>query len=162
VYFAVFAPGTTSCVYKVSVEGGDRVEVRCDATLPMVSSDGGTLYYSPRRAEHSNEVFKASPPEGEGVRVQGYAASRIPWYPTGNTLSPDDRWIAMPLKDGTTTNVWTMPTDGSPMRQVTDFGRRAILIARSVSWSSDSRFVYVALAEMDADIVALEGIGSDF
>ena len=45
------------------------------------------------------------------------------------------------------------------MRQITDFGRRAILIARTVSWSSDSRSVYAAVAEMDADIVLLEGIG---
>ena len=45
------------------------------------------------------------------------------------------------------------------MRQIADFGQRTILIARSVSWSSDSRSVYAAVAEMDADIVLLEGIG---
>jgi hypothetical protein len=53
---------------------------------------------------------------------------------------------------------WAMPTDGGPMRQITDFGRRAILIARTAYWSSDSRSVYAAVAEMDADIVLLEGI----
>ena len=77
----------------------------------------------------------------------------------GLTLSPDDRWLAVPLKDGATTNIWAMPTDGGPMRQIADFGQRTILIARSVSWSSDSRSVYAAVAEMDADIVLLEGIG---
>ena len=141
------------------VDGGDRVRVRCDAAVPMISRDGATLYYSPFRPEQANEIFKASPPDGKGVHLNGYAASRIPWYPTGNTLSPDDRWIAAPLKDGATSNVWAIPTDGGPMRQITDFGRRAILITRSISWSSDSRSVYAAVAEMDADIVLLEGIG---
>jgi Tol biopolymer transport system component len=157
VYFTVSSAGT-SCIHKVSVEGGDPVRVRCDATMPLISSDGATLYYS-RRPGHGDEIFKASPPDAEGVRLQGYAPSRIPMFPTGNTLSPDDRWIAAPLKDGTTTNIWALPTDGGPMRQITDFGRRAILIARSVSWSADSRSVYAAVAEMDADIVLLEDIG---
>jgi eukaryotic-like serine/threonine-protein kinase len=158
VYFTVASPGTNSCVYKVPVEGGDRVQVRCDAAVPMISRDGTTLYYS-RGPDRVNEIFKASPPDGEGVRLNGYAAYRVPWYPTGNTLSPDDRWIAAPLKDGVTTNIWLFPTDGGPMRQITDFGRRAILIARTVAWSRDSRSVYAAVAEMDADIVLLEGIG---
>jgi serine/threonine protein kinase len=157
VYFTVSSAGT-SCIYRVSVEGGDPVRVRCDATMPLISSDGNTLYYS-RRPGQGDEIFKASPPDAEGVRVQGYAPSRIPSFPTGHTLSPDDRWIATPLRDGTTTNIWTLPTDGGPMRQITDFGRRAILIARSVSWSADSRSVYAAVAEMDADIVLLENIG---
>ena len=85
----------------------------------------------------------------------------FPGIPPGNTLSPDDRWLAMPLKDGATTNIWATPTDGGPMRQITDFGRRAIMIARSVSWSSDSQSIYAAVAEMDADIVLLEGVPHD-
>ena len=118
-------------------------------TAPPSITEGGN--------QLSNEVFKASPPDGKGV-LDRYARSRIPWHPNGLTLSPDDRWLAVPLKDGATTNIWAMPTDGGPMRQVADFGQRTILIARSVSWSSDSRSVYAAVAEMDADIVLLEGI----
>jgi hypothetical protein len=45
------------------------------------------------------------------------------------------------------------------MRRITDFGRRAIMIARSVSWSRDSQSIYATVAEVDADIVLLEGIG---
>ena len=161
VYFQIYSAGANSCIYKVQVEGGDRVRVRCDANNPSISSDGVTLYYSPRRPEQVNEIFKASPPEGEGLRLNGYAPSRIPWYPSGNTLSPDDRWIATPLKDGATTNIWVMPTDGGPMRQITDFGRRATLIARRVSWSRDSLSVYAAVAEMDADIVLLERVAPE-
>ena len=65
---------------------------------------------------------------------------------------------ALPLKDGTTTNIGTRPASGGSFRQITDFGRRAILIARQVSWSPDSRFIYAAVIEQDADVVLLDGI----
>src|SRR5215212_5209087 len=46
-------------------------------------------------------------------------------------------------------NIWAFPTDGSPARQLTDFGQRPILIARQVSWSPDGKFVYAAVVETD-------------
>jgi len=64
----------------------------------------------------------------------------------------------MPLKDAGTTNIWALPTDGSPARQLTDFGQRPTLIARQVSWSPDGKFVYAAVVETDADIVLLDGM----
>ena len=106
------SPGASSCVYKVPVEGGDRVLVRCDAGCPRSRVTGPpstTGAADPAGLSAVNEIFKASPPDGEGLRLHRYANSRMPWYPTGNTLSPDDRWIALPLKDGATTNVWTIP-----------------------------------------------------
>ena len=76
-------------------------------------------------------------------------------------MSPDGRWIALPLRDNGTANIWAIPTDGGAYRQVTDFGRRRpTVIARQVSWSRDGKFVYAALAESDADVVLLEGIVS--
>ena len=73
-------------------------------------------------------------------------------------LSPDGRQLAVPLMDGATTNVWALPTDGSPMRAITDFGDRSILIARSVSWSADSRHLFAAVAEVETDIVLFDGL----
>jgi len=64
----------------------------------------------------------------------------------------------MPLKDAGTTNIWAFPTDGGPARQLTDFGRSPILIARQVSWSPDGKFVYAAVVETDADIVLMDGM----
>ena len=90
--------------------------------------------------------------------VARYAPSRVPLWPTGFALSPDGRWLAVQLKDNGTTNIWAIPTDGGPYRQLTDFGRRPILIARQVSWSRDGKFIFAALAERDADIVLLDGI----
>jgi hypothetical protein len=41
---------------------------------------------------------------------------------------------------------------------VTDFGDRAIFIARRMSWSSDGKFILAAVGEGDADVVLLDGV----
>ena len=53
----------------------------------------------------------------------------------------------MPLRDGDTTNLWLLPTAGGPMKAVTDFGSRSVLIVRRASWLPHGRFLYVALAD---------------
>jgi Tol biopolymer transport system component len=73
-------------------------------------------------------------------------------------ISPDGRWLAVPLKDGGTTNIWTISTVDGTYRQITSFGHRAILIARQVSWSPKSDFIYAAIQEDNADVVLLDGI----
>ena len=74
------------------------------------------------------------------------------------SVSPDGEWLAMPLADGATTNLWALPTAGGPMRPLTDFGNRSLLIARRVSWSPDSKFLFAAVAETDADVILLDGL----
>ena len=148
---------TPSCIHKIPAEGGQAIRVRCDAQTAAVSSDGSTIYFTATVARPA-QLFKASPPEtGQTVLLSRYARSRIPSYPQHFVLSPDDRWLTLPLKDGATTNIWTIPTAGGSFRQITDFGRRAILIARQVSWSPDGRFIYAAVIEQDADLVLLDG-----
>jgi hypothetical protein len=65
--------------------------------------------------------------------------------------------LATPLRDDGTTNLWLISTDDGELTQVTDFGRRATTIGRQVSWSSDSRFIFAAVMDADADIVLLDG-----
>jgi Tol biopolymer transport system component len=146
------------CIYKTPVDGGSEVTVRCDANIPLPASDGKTLFFSPGLFSNANEISKASPENGTAVPVARYARSRVPLWPTAPVRSPDDRWLAVPLKDGVTTNIWAIPTNGGPFRQITDFGSRATLIARQVSWSADGRTIYAAVVESDADIVLLDGI----
>jgi Tol biopolymer transport system component len=148
----------TSCIYKTPVDGGSEMTVRCDANIPLPASDGKTLFFSPGLFSNANEILKASPENGTAVPVARYARSRVPMWPTAPVRSPDDRWLAVLLKDGATTNIWAIPTGGGPFRQITDFGSRAILIARQVSWSADGRTIYAAVVELDADVVLLDGI----
>ena len=73
-------------------------------------------------------------------------------------LSPDEKWLAFPMIDGATTNIWVQPTEGGAMRPLTDFGSRPVVIARRVTWSPDGKSIYAAVAETDADVVVLDGL----
>jgi Tol biopolymer transport system component len=89
------------------------------------------------------------------------ASGRVPLNPRLRLqcrLSPDGRWLATPLVDGHTVNLWLIPTDGGPMRAVTDFGQRSVLIVRSVAWSADSTRIYAAVADANADVFLLDGL----
>lgn len=146
----------TTCIEKIPIDGGSAVRVRCDAANMAVSSDG-SIYYT-RSVSTPGEIRKAQPENGMSQPFAYIAPSRIPLVPQGYALSPDDRWLAMPLTDAGTTNIWAFPTDGGPARQLTDFGQRSMLIARQVSWSPDGKFVYASVVEADADIVLLDGM----
>jgi hypothetical protein len=86
------------------------------------------------------------------------AGERVPARLPNICISPDGQYLAVLLIDGATTNIWTLPTAGGPMSPVTDFGDRSIIIARSVSWSRDSRHIYAAVAETQTDVVLLDGL----
>ncbi len=106
------------------------------------------------------EIRRARPENGPSDVLTRVTGSRVPvnrryFVPV---LSPDGQWLTMPLSDGATSNIWALPTDGGPMRPLTDFGDRSIVIARSISWSPDSKYFYAAVAETDADIVLLDGL----
>jgi eukaryotic-like serine/threonine-protein kinase len=158
-YYYTFtsASRTSTCVEKMPIDGGAAVRVQCEAANVAVAANGSAIYYSPHVGRQS-EIRKAQPENGPAQPFAYIAQSRIPFMPQGYVLSPDDRWLTMPLKDAGTTNIWALPTDGSPARQLTDFGHRPILIARQVSWSPDGKFIYAAVVETDADIVLLDGM----
>jgi Tol biopolymer transport system component len=157
-YFTSTSPSQTStCIEKIPIEGGPAVRVQCEAANMAVASNGSAIYYSPH-VSTQGEIWKVHPGNSPAQLFTYVALSRIPLIPQGYVLSPDDRWLTMPLKDAGTTNIWAFPTDGGPARQLTDFGQRPILIARQVSWSPDGKFIYAAVVETDADIVLLDGM----
>jgi Tol biopolymer transport system component len=158
IYYQVYGPGKPTCVHRITIADRTAKEIRCDAAVPLVSRDERTLFFAPRAPAFANQIMKASPPGGEATRLPSYPASQMPMYPQGHALSPDDRLIAVPLREGVTTNIWVIPTGGGPKRRLTDFGDEAIFIGRQVSWSPDSRWVYAAIVKTDADIVLLDGL----
>ncbi len=156
-YFKSTAAGqANTCVEKIPADGGSAAPVRCEAANMALAADG-SLFFSPQ-VSRQGEILKAQTEDGPAQPFAYVAQSRIPLVPQGFVLSPDDRLIAMPLRDAGTTNIWVIPTDGGPARPLTDFGQRPILIARQVSWSPDGRSIYAAVVETDADIVLLDGM----
>ena len=152
---------------KVSVEGGTPIVVREEGAWGLaMAGDDQTLYYVkwPRHDIFGRwgdaEIRSVRLGEGPDHLLARIASRRVPVTPLilQMFLSPDDQWLAVPLMDGGTTNVWAIATDGGSMRQLTDFGDRAIVIARSVSWSADSQHLYAAVAESETDVVLLDGL----
>ncbi|HEY3119688.1 MAG TPA: hypothetical protein VGL15_03630, partial [Vicinamibacteria bacterium] len=154
---------------KVPADGGPAVRVRTDpASRPALSPDGKTLYYVLELPEMVGgpdyELHAASPEDAPSrllaripvVRVPTAAGAAVGSFQP--VISPDGAWLAMALTDNVTTNLWGVSTKDGAWRQLTDFGQRPTFIARRVSWSSDGRSIYAAVAEGDADVVLIGGL----
>ena len=105
-------------------------------------------------------ILKATPPTGNAVELDNVSATRIPVSPRQLVpiLSNLERMLAFPLMDGQTANIWGLPTrGGGKMRKLTEFDR-SVMIARRVAWSPDDKSIYAAVAEMEANVVRLDGL----
>ena len=162
---AIYYVETASSVMKkVAVGGGEPVTVRSEPVRNMIGVHGSTVYFLAERAlmdgRQEFEIRAALLGDGPARVIKTIGASRVAsWQvPFNPSLSPDGKWLAMPLVDGLTTNIWALSTEDGRWQQVTDFGDRAVFIARRVSWSSDSRSIFAAIGDGDADIVLLDGL----
>jgi serine/threonine protein kinase/WD40 repeat protein len=153
---------------RISIDDGtiESVQVGGELSIPAISRDGTTMFLAqsataPIRGWFGQgvlEIVRCSPPATAGERLARVPGQRIPGRIATFVMSPDGRDIATSLHDGGTANLWVLPTDGAPMKPVTDFGERTVMIARSVSWSADSQSLYAAVAEIGTDIVLLNGL----
>jgi eukaryotic-like serine/threonine-protein kinase len=158
-----YVASSVSPLYKVRASGGTPTLVRSEPTRNVVGVHDTTLYYMVERAlldgRPELEIRAATPEDGPSRMLARLPASRVPsWQIVNPALSPDGDWLALPLTDGVTTNIWALSTRTGAWRQVTDFGDRATFIARRVSWSPDGRSIVAAVGEGDADVVLLNGL----
>ena len=149
-------------VEKLSMDGGPPVVVRNGGERPAISPDG-TLYYIQDLTSVNGmpdlEIWAAKPENAEGRLLVRLPGSRVePWDIMQPVLSPDGKWLALLLRNGSTTEIGALPTAGGEIKRVTDFGGQAALIARRVSWSSDGKSIYAAVGKADADIVLLKNL----
>ena len=162
-YYTDLTDGNRS-IRKLSIDDDDEpVTVRTDNAVGC-SVHGGSLYYA-RVMASSYGMFdlelRHAEPESDESRVIGHVAGiRVPSaaYDFQATISPDGTRLAMPLRDGSTSNLWTLDPATSEWRQVTDFKMRNVIIARRIAWSRDGASLYAAVSEIDSDIVLLTGM----
>jgi eukaryotic-like serine/threonine-protein kinase len=152
-------------IRKVPIEGGQPVLVRSDNAIGCNHSpSGGALFYAKVLTQASGawdfELRVASPEDGPSRVIGRVSGSRVPAGAINFHAfpSPDGRWLAMPLIDGSTTNLWAISTDKGEWRKLTDFGERNVVIARRIAWSADGQQIYASVSDVDSDIVQLARI----
>jgi Tol biopolymer transport system component/DNA-binding winged helix-turn-helix (wHTH) protein len=162
-YYSTTLHGTFHA-FKTAVAGGASVLVRNDnACVSALGPDGSTLYYSVPHLKGNGirdyEIRAAHPERSPSVRLAHIAGERVPhWQVFQPSLSHDGRWLALPLNDFTTTNLYLLSTIDGSWRQVTDFSPRRTFIVRRVAWSPDDKDLFAAVGDGDADIVLIEGL----
>ena len=155
-------------VERIAIDGGpaESVHPGGELILPAVSPDYSALFLLQTAGSTVRGWFGAGVHEFVRVDRQDgaikwlarVAGHRLPARIGCMVLSPNARDLATSLIDGGTSNLWLVPTEGGPMKRVTDFSERTVVIARSVSWSADSQFLYAAVADVQTDIVLLDGL----
>jgi Tol biopolymer transport system component len=164
-YYSVAVESGVHHLRKVRAEGGSPVTVRDDDAISCeVTPDGSAMYYARILREAGGgwdlEIRVARPETGPSSPLARVAASRVPAHGSNFQpyLSPDGQWLAMPLIDGSITNLWALSTTTGAWRQLTDFGRRNVTIVRRIAWSRDGTHIYASAGDVDADIVVLAGL----
>jgi serine/threonine protein kinase/Tol biopolymer transport system component len=152
-------------IRKVRVEGGTPELVRDDNAVGCATApDGSALYYAKILAGTTGawdfEIRVARPENGPSALDGSVSGARIPSESVNVQLypSPDGKWLATPLIDGTTVNLWALSSTGGGWRKLTDFAPDNVMIARRIAWSRDGKSIYASMSEVDSDIVMLSGV----
>jgi Tol biopolymer transport system component len=149
-------------IEKASPAGGPNLLVREEGQKPAVDAEGRLFFVltlPARNGLSDMQILVANPENGKPQNLVRISGSRLSnWLLMQPVLSPDGKWLAVLLTDGSTTDIWAQPTAGGPMRRITDFGRQATFITRRVSWSSDGHSIYAAVGKGEADIVLLSNL----
>jgi Tol biopolymer transport system component len=151
-------------IEKVPSRGGPPVIVRTDTEVHAPAAGRSALYYAKRAASEVGgwawEFRRASPEDGPSQVLTCVSGSRMPVarHFATTSLSRDERFLALPMIVGATGTIGVMPIEGGTFTPVIDFGDRASLIARQVSWAPDGQSIYAAVADVNTDIVLLDGL----
>jgi len=125
------------------------------------SRDGQWLYYA-TPDESGLRQEKAHVDNGEISIVYDNVTGRATPPDDGSTFvfthTGDQRLFGRWSGESEVVTIQRDGTTRSLAPPLTDFGNRAILIARSVSWAGDSKSIYAAVAEVEADIVLFDGL----
>jgi eukaryotic-like serine/threonine-protein kinase len=140
-------------LWRVPVDGSSPVQLtETFASGPSVSSDGKLIAYNTNdeHAEKNAKVVIIPSEGGAPVKILDYTPApfpsvRLQW-------SPDDRSIIYvdARQDGA--NLWRLPLDGGPARQVTDFKSEKIW---NFSFTRDGRQLVCARGTRTSDVVMI-------
>ncbi|MEO7658069.1 MAG: DPP IV N-terminal domain-containing protein [Pyrinomonadaceae bacterium] len=138
-------------LWKVSIDGGDAVQLTDKyANSPEVSLDGKWIVCSYRKDANSTWRYAIIPFEGgEPSNVFDLIGNKgsFRWSPDGRSLNY--------LRDtqGGVTNIWSLPLDDKPPKQLTDFKTEQIY---NFAWSRDGKQLVLARGTTTSDVVLIK------
>jgi Tol biopolymer transport system component len=150
IFFTVTESGTPK-IAKVSIEGGDAMELTDYWTvLPTISPDG-KLIAAGYQDEQQNAHFAIIPLSGgKPIKVLPMPSTAFPvagleWTPDSSTL------VYVQNRNGVS-NIWGQPIDGDPPKQLTNFKSDLIF---KFALSADSRELVLARGTRTRDVVLI-------
>jgi TolB protein len=138
-------------LWKVSIDGGDAVQlIDKYSNSAEVSPDGKWIICSYRKDDKSTWRYAIIPFEGgEPVKVFDLVGKQgnFRWSPDGRSLNY--------LRDtqGGVTNVWSLPLDDKPPKQLTDFKTDQIY---NFAWSADGKNLVLSRGTTTSDVVLIK------
>jgi len=129
-YYAV-QRNADSCVDKLRPADQRVFPVRCQGTgLVSVAPDGSALYSTCGFRAGSEDgrlmLCRSAPESAPPETLARILANRAPYTIAilQPVISPDGKWLALPLTDHGTTSLGAYPTAGGEPKRLTDFGSR--------------------------------------
>ena len=167
-YYAIREPDYCIERLRVADRSARPEQIRCEGAMAPTPGRDGSLIFQRQLVAPSGgfnyEIRRASSDRADSTLLLPIDGRRLPYdsaFGVPTALSPDGKWLAYAVLDGATANLWKVSTDGGEPQRLTDFGDRAIWIVRQITWAGpDGRFIYAAIADVEADIVSLSGVVS--
>ena len=137
-------------LWKVSIDGGDAVQLMDKYTnSPEVSPDGKWIVCSYRKDVNSTWRYAIIPIEGgEPIKIFDLLGKKgnFRWSPDGRSLNY--------LRDtqGGVTNVWSLPLDDKPPKQISDFKSDQIF---NFAWSPNGKQLVLSRGTTTSDVVLI-------
>jgi Tol biopolymer transport system component len=153
-FFRMFERG----VWRIPAQGGEATRFP-DSTMAggvRASPDGRSIVY-PRmtRNRDRDEVSLAVAPAGGGAPTWTQPAPQVEWSSGEGLLlewARDGKALSYLRNMGAVGNVWLLPLDGSPARQITRFDDLRVM---GHAWSLDGRTLYVVRGRYASDAVLM-------
>ena len=142
-------------VWKVSIDGGEPVRLTDKWTAnPTVSPDGNVIacFY---REDHPNAPAKvAIIPFAGGDPVKVLNLPRPSFSgPAGLRWTPDGRALTFVDTTGGVSNIWSLPLDGGPPKQLTNFKTDQIFW---FDFSRDGKNLAVSRGKQTSDVILIK------
>ncbi len=139
-------------VMKVPIDGGPAVNVSNRlGDSHAVSPDGKMIAFKGQEGSGANvRALWVVVPSSGGAAL--YTLSADPR--SGNRLrfTPDGKSLAYTVEEQGVSNLWTMPLQGGPPKQLTDFKSDQIF---DFAWSRDGKSLALARGQVSRDVVLL-------